>query len=281
MAKAKGKSEVALVGKNNLPAPVATMREESRQGLENIGQEDMAIPFLKILEKLSPEVDKQKPDRFIDGAEAGDIWDSVNEILYKQEDGLYVIPLTYKKEDIEWRLRSAGGGLVRIYPTSENILAKTKKSADGKRDMLMDDTEILRTHQHLVIVVTKDGGQYPAIIAMTKSRMKDSKAWNSKLAGLKFEDKDGSYTPPSFGTIWHITTKGKSNDQGSWSVWDIKFHGPVDDGEIYQTAKLTRDAGLSGAIEVKYEDLQDTSPKGVNENQKPNSDDSPQGEPPF
>jgi hypothetical protein len=265
-----GGAEVA-VASSNLPVASMDMRGDARQGLENIGQEDLAIPFLKILEKLSPEVDKNKADKYIDGAEPGDVWDSVNEKLYKQEEGFFVVPLSYKKEDIEWRLRSAGGGLVKVWPQSENIMSKTKKSADGKHDMLGPDTEVLSTAQHLVIVVDKQGGAYPAIIAMTKARLKASRKWNSKMTALKFEDAQGSYTPPSYGTVWRVNTTPESNDQGSWYNWSFNFEQAVENADLYESAKSTRQAGLEGAMQAKYEDLQDTptSSPGSADNDKP------------
>lgn len=269
---ANGGEDVAVVS-NNLPSTSMSMREDSRQGLENIGQDDMALPFLKILEKLSPEVDKTKGDKYIKGAEPGDVYDSVNEKLYKHGEGFYVIPLSYKKEDIEWRLKSAGGGLVNIWPQSENILSKTTKSADGKHDMLEIDTEIIPTAQHLVIVVDKEGGAYPAIIAMAKSRGKASRKWNSKMTGLKFQDEQGPYTPPSYGTIWKVDTKPESNDQGSWFTWDFQFEKAVENKELYLRAKETREAALSGAMQAKYEDLSEgnttQSPVSGEDNSRP------------
>ena len=40
-----------------------------QQGAQNISQEDLALPFLKILGQLSPEVNK-RDGKYVEGAEA-------------------------------------------------------------------------------------------------------------------------------------------------------------------------------------------------------------------
>ena len=46
------------------------------QGMETIGAEDMQIPFLRVLQPLSPQLLKTDP-KFIKGASAGDMFNTV------------------------------------------------------------------------------------------------------------------------------------------------------------------------------------------------------------
>jgi len=50
-------------------------------GSQNMTQDDLALPFLKVLGQLSPEVNKQNA-KFISGAEPGMIVNSVTKELY-------------------------------------------------------------------------------------------------------------------------------------------------------------------------------------------------------
>ena len=50
-------------------------------GSQNITQDDLALPFLKVLGQLSPEVNKQNA-KFINGAEPGMIVNSVTKEIY-------------------------------------------------------------------------------------------------------------------------------------------------------------------------------------------------------
>ena len=42
--------------KKTAPLPANMFEDDAAKGLGNIGQEDLALPFLKILGQLSPEV---------------------------------------------------------------------------------------------------------------------------------------------------------------------------------------------------------------------------------
>ena len=49
---------------------------DAAQGAQNISQEDLALPFLKILGQLSPEVNK-RDGKYVEGAEPGKIINTV------------------------------------------------------------------------------------------------------------------------------------------------------------------------------------------------------------
>ena len=72
---------------------------DAAQGAQNISQEDLALPFLKILGQLSPEVNK-RDGKYVDGAEPGKIINTVTNELY---DNIDIIPCHYKRQYIEWQ----------------------------------------------------------------------------------------------------------------------------------------------------------------------------------
>ena len=57
------------------------MEADAAQGAQNISQEDLALPFLKILGQLSPEVNK-RDGKYVEGAEPGKIINTVTNALY-------------------------------------------------------------------------------------------------------------------------------------------------------------------------------------------------------
>ena len=81
--------------------------DDAAKGLGTIGQEDLALPFLKILGQLSPEVNK-RDGKYVEGAEPGMIFNSVSGELYDGVKGIDVIPCFYKLEYIEWKDRGEG-----------------------------------------------------------------------------------------------------------------------------------------------------------------------------
>jgi len=75
------------------------MEADANKGAQNISQEDLALPFLKILGQLSPEVNK-RDGKYVEGAEPGKIINTVTNQLF---DTLQVVPVFYKRQYIEWQ----------------------------------------------------------------------------------------------------------------------------------------------------------------------------------
>ena len=158
--------------KKSAPLPSNLFEEDAAKGLGKIGQEDLALPFLKILGQLSPEVNK-RDGKYVEGAEPGMIYNSVSGDLYDGVKGIEVIPCFYKLEYIEWKDRGDGPGApVAIYDSSSDIMSKTKADASYK-DRLPNGNYIEKTASHFVIIT----GDSPAtaLISMKSTQLKVSR----------------------------------------------------------------------------------------------------------
>ena len=166
---------------------ISSFEIDSGKGLGKLTQEDLALPFLKILGQLSPEVNK-RDGKYVKGAEPGMIFNSVTGDLYDGAKGIQVVPCHYKLEYIEWRDRGEGSGApVAIHSSSSDIMTKTTRDASFK-DRLPNGNYIERTASHFVIV----NGQTPstALIAMKSTQLKISRKWNSMMAGIRLKGKN-------------------------------------------------------------------------------------------
>jgi hypothetical protein len=222
---------------------------DADKGLTNIGHDDLALPFLKILGQLSPEVNK-RDGKYVEGAEPGMIYNSVTGELFDGEQGVNVIPCHYKLEYIEWQDRGEGSGApVNIHPSSSDIMSKTSRGADYK-DRLPNGNYIDRTASHFVIV----DGDNPstALIAMKSTQLKVSRKWNSMMASIKMKGKNGMFTPASFSHVYKLRTVQQSNDKGTWFGWEVSKIGPVSDESVYSQAKSFADSVSKGDVEVKH-----------------------------
>ena len=96
--------------KETLPTTImADMAAFAGEGMDSIGTEDMQIPFLRVLQALSPEIQKNDP-KFIKGASAGDLVNTVTGQTWDGDDGVIVIPCGYAVKYLEFALRDSGGG---------------------------------------------------------------------------------------------------------------------------------------------------------------------------
>ena len=228
---------------------VANFEADSGKGLGNLSQEDLALPFLKILGQLSPEVNK-RDGKYVNGAEPGMIFNSVTGELFDGAKGINVIPCHYKLEYIEWRDRGEGSGApVAIHSSSSDIMTKATRDASFK-DRLPNGNYLEKTASHFVVV----GGDAPstALIAMKSTQLKISRKWNSMMAGIRLKGKNGLFTPASFSHIYRLTTTQQSNDKGTWFGWEVSKVGPVEDAALYQQAKAFAENVSKGDVKVKH-----------------------------
>ena len=235
--------------KKSAGLPSNIFEEDAAKGLGKIGQEDLALPFLKILGQLSPEVNK-RDGKYVEGAEPGMIFNSVTGDLYDGVKGIDVIPCFYKLEYIEWKDRGEGPGApVAIYDSSSDIMSKTKADASYK-DRLPNGNYIEKTASHFVIVT----GDSPstALISMKSTQLKISRKWNSMMSGIKLKGKNGLYTPASFSHIYKLKTTQMSNDKGTWFGWEVSKVGPITDASLYQQAKSFSESISKGAVKAKH-----------------------------
>ena len=235
--------------KKSAGLPSNIFEEDAAKGLGKIGQEDLALPFLKILGQLSPEVYK-RDGKYVEGAEPGMIYNSVSGDLYDGVKGKEVIPCFYKLEYIEWKDRGDGPGApVAIYDSSSDIMSKTKADANYK-DRLPNGNYIEKTASHFVIIT----GDSPAtaLISMKSTQLKISRKWNSMMSGIKLKGKNGLYTPASFSHIYKLKTTQMSNDKGTWFGWEVSKIGPITDASIYQQAKSFSESISKGAVKAKH-----------------------------
>ena len=240
-------NQVAEKKTAGLPANV--FEDDAAKGLGSIGQEDLALPFLKILGQLSPEVNK-RDGKYVEGAEPGMIYNSVSGDLYDGVKGIDVIPCFYKLEYIEWKDRGEGPGApVAIYDSSSDIMSKTKPDANYK-DRLPNGNYIEKTASHFVIV--EGDSPSTALISMKSTQLKISRKWNSMMSGIKMKGKNGLFTPASFSHIYRLKTTQMSNDKGTWFGWEVSKIGPVTDQSLYGQAKSFSENISKGNVKAKH-----------------------------
>ena len=219
---------------------------DAAQGAQNISQEDLALPFLKILGQLSPEVNK-RDGKYVEGAEPGKIINTVTNELY---DNIDIIPCHYKRQYIEWQDRGQSTGApVAIHEADSDIVSQTTRGKDYK-DRLPNGNYLDNTANHFVLFCGDNPGT--ALISMKSTQLKISRKWNSMMSGIKLKGKNGLFTPASFSHIYKLKTTQMSNDKGTWFGWEVSKVGPITDASIYQQAKTFSDSISKGAVKAKH-----------------------------
>ena len=244
----------AQIAKRENAGPLATnvFEADAGQGIANIKQEDLALPFLKVLGQLSPEVNKRDA-KYVEGSQPGMIINSVTNELYDGEKGIQVLPVYYKRQQIEWQDRGESKGApVNIYDAGDDIPQTTRDKSN--KDRLANGNYLENTVSHFVVLLGKT--PTTALISMKATQLKISRKWNSMMMGIKMQGKNGLFTPPTYSHIYKLKTVQQSNDKGTWFGWDVSKVGPITDKGIYEIAKGFSNNVAKGAVVAKHGDPQ-------------------------
>ena len=232
---------------------ISMFEDDAGRGMENLGTEDLALPFLKVLSGNAPELDTHETAR------KGDIYNSVTGVAYKGKEGVKVIPCAYQRRFIQWAPRGEGsGGPVAIYEPGQPRPETNRdfdKNGDNK-DWLTDGSGhyIEETAQHFVLLINEDGAIETALIAMKSTQLKKSRKWNSIMASRSMMGSKGPFTPPRFAYIYDLKTIGEENSKGSWHGWEMSVEGPVSEAHMYTRAKEFAASITAGDVVVKHSD---------------------------
>jgi len=230
------RSEKQVVKKEEAGLPSSAMFEaDAKKGFENVDQESVALPILKLLQNGSGEA-QRKHANYVEGAESGMFFNTVTRKLYDGEKGISVIPCHYRLEYQEWADFGTGSGRPEnIFPGNSDILSETTKDALGK-DRLPNGNYIQTTAQHFVII--SDGNvTETALISMSSSQRKVSKKWISAMMSITKDGKDGPYTPPPFSHTYKLSSVKNTGKGNEWYGYSVTKVGEITDTNLYARAK--------------------------------------------
>ena len=219
--------------------------EDSGSGFEEVTSSDIQIPFIRIIQALSPQLKKTDPG-FIQGASQGDIFNTVTKKFWTGEEGIEVIPIYYQLKLLEFIPRSQGGGFVGELKSASPEVQKAVRDTDTGLELLENGNELVRTAQHYIKVIHEEGTLENAIVDMKKTQLKKSRGWNS----IMMMQKTKGITLPSFSSIYKLSSVEDGNDKGSWHSWSISHARQMDSMEAYTEAKSTHMSIKTGEMRV-------------------------------
>ena len=221
--------------KENNALQTVNIEQFADEGFDNVDSKSLALPFLKVLGQLSPQV-TQGDSNFIPDAKAGMIYNTVTDELYDGHKGITVIPCYYKLEYIEWKDRDKGAvAPVNVYPSDSDIMTKTTRGDDGK-DRLQNGNYIEETASHYVMVVEPDKTS-TALITMKSTQRKNGK---------------GFFKPAPFTQKYLLATVLEKNNMGSWFGWEISHVGAVESEEVLKAAFDFYESCKKGSVRVNH-----------------------------
>lgn len=218
------------------------------KGFEQISKDTMSIPFVRILQKLSPQLDKQKPE-YAEGAEEGMFYNTITRSVYGNK--LRIIVGSFERVFIEWRPNR--GGLVG-YHTPEHAEAVAADKTFGK--WTTEDGNILQENYVYMVLIEGHEDEGVCVLSMASSMIKEARAWNRLMSTHIMPN--GQRALPYY-LVWDVVSEYAKNDKGTWYKPKVVFAGYVNEAQ-YSKVKAERKALPSRTVD--YKQLESTAEGG-------------------
>jgi len=214
---------------------------------------DLAFPFLRLFQDNSHEVKKKDP-KYIEGAEAGFILNTVTQEIFPGDPGVLVVPVTtgIRKVD-EWVPLDQGGGFVGSYfPEHDRV----KKASPGKKKGVMispDGNDLVETAYFFIVFPETLSW---ACVTMASTKWKVARRWNTLIDGVRLTGAKGPFRPAPYAFSYILGTTAETNNASqTYYNYTIKSAGKVADVGVYQYAREFANTLVAkvktGEVEVK------------------------------
>lgn len=242
------KTAVANTKTKAVSTSVIDFEADAGKGMENVDKDSIAIPFIQVLQGLSPQLETVK------GAKIGQFINTVTNELF---DSIDIVPCAFQRNYLKWNPRSKGGGFRGMMSVAEynsleaaGQIKEVKDEKGGKSHMNSEGEEILDTRIHFILQRMPDGSVRPAILSLSKSGIKKSKRLIALIDGIRIEGKNGSFCPASYSHVYHLEAVKEKNEKGTWYSIEPTLLERVGDMETYEAGKKLYEAVMKGSVEM-------------------------------
>lgn len=221
---------------------------------DELDKDSYAIPRIALVEKLSPELEEDKPE-YIPEAKPGML---VNKVMGEVYPGnILVLPVLRRRVYLEWTPRAQGGGFVAEHNVADGAeLMKSTQRSEKNVDILPSGTELHNVLEFYVLASGDKGVTWePAIISMSRTRMAEGKKWNMRIDSFS---RNGTKITP-LAQVYELGTAKRDNPEGVSYVFKVgaaQFLPEVvaDDAAVFQQGKDFLEAVTSGQAQVNRDE---------------------------
>jgi len=221
-------------------AVVEIDEEDVGKGMQNISNDERKVPFIRILQSNSPELE-EGGTRYLPNAKAGMFFNTSTKQLYNE---LIVIPAARDHKFIEYTPRAIGGGFVAVHKPDDQLIlmlrAKhgkfgklprdvTKRDKDGQA---LDGTEIVESFElYSICIDPATGAMFRAIISFQSTQIGKYQGFIDRYDSIQYQTPDGkTIKPPLWAHKWLFKTGNEKNKKGSFKGFVIGLAAKKDDG---------------------------------------------------
>jgi hypothetical protein len=236
--------------------PEAELAGDAGAGYEEERSEDVQIPTLVILQKMSPQLDEAHA-AYLPGAKAGQICDTLLGRLFDGESGIRVLSAHFRPQVNLMKIDGDAASFVESFEVTDPRAAQPTRRDEKNRDVLVADTGyfLQDVALHFVLLLA-DGMGEPYAIRMRRTALRPSKRWNSLLRQYQPLLVDGVSKPrPRFSVVSKLRTVREEKDGKSWHTWAPEIVGALTDARLYREARSFHQLLVEGRVKVRPDEL--------------------------
>jgi hypothetical protein len=218
--------------------------------------EDNLIPMISVLQPMSPAVNARHPS-YVEGAEPGAFLLKNSPIqIIPGHIGFEFIPSAMELAWVEWKQRTQGGGWVAKHASPPDDIIEVIDPSNGKKKKLRKETknEMIETRYRYGLAVLPGFGPLPFAIPFFGTGHTVCKAWETQMNSLVIPGTSDPY--PSFIAAYRLTTRQRTNNDGTWFQIEPKLSRSTQPHE-YHRAKAMLKAFESSQIAVDSSQMED------------------------
>ncbi len=223
-------------------------KDDTVEGFEEISSATMAIPFVKVLQSLSPQLNRNEPG-YIPEAEEGMFFNTVTKQLFRNT--IKVIVLKFERVFIEW-LPERGGFLNYHSPENAERLAVDKTFGKWKT---VDGNSLQENYVYFVLIVGRES-EGVIVLSLSSTFIKIAKEWN-RLMTTHIMD-NGERAKPYY-VIWKLKTEYQTNDKGNWYTFKVAMETYINEK---QHSLIVPERKALPTRQMDYAQIEDSTAKG-------------------
>jgi hypothetical protein len=204
-------------------AELEHLQEDGLGGFEQLNADVTAFPFIRVLQDLSPQLKKSKPE-YLEDAESGMLYNTVSHRL--MEPPVEIVVGKFERAFIQWK-PDRGGFVAAHEPDEIERLMKLGRILRNEKGQLYSpENGNLFQENYIYYVVFPDYIEDGVcLLSLTSTQLKEARRWNRLLLNT-FIPGTGRRAMPYF-LRWNITTPEMKNDKGDWRGLKVEFAGFV------------------------------------------------------
>jgi len=267
--------EKAVAQKAKTAVGGLNFQDDIGAGMEGVDKDSLAIPFLRVLQSNSPQVNEAHGE-YIEGAKAGMFLNTATREVYDGKEGITILPCAFQRRFIQWGPRGSGRGYMgEFLPEQVEALQEqelvVRHEEDGRLYRLDEVGEtphekrtdrMVDTRSHFCIHDKGDEGFGQVLFALASTQIKKSKQLMSMLNNAKVETPSGNVTPPTWMNRIKVTTVAESNDDGDWYGIQVVADGFIDQQDLYDAGKAFNQSIADGKVKADHSKGEDAGGSG-------------------